>query len=82
MVCSGQCENASYNLLDGVLREIRESQCCVERLPKAGKERVLEVVCQDISCHLSVHILETEEELGNGFMGSLFDHVELAKQFA
>ena len=48
----------------------------------AGEERILEMVCRDISCYLLIQILETQDELGDGFMGSLFDSVELAKQFA
>ena len=82
MVCLGQCENASNYLLDGVLGEIHKSQCCAEKLPMAGEERILEMVCRDISCYLLIQILETQDELGDGFMGSLFDSVELAKQFA
>ena len=81
IVCASQSENASYDLLNGILREVRKSQCCAEGLSKAGKERVLEVVFQDVSCHLLIQILETQDELGDGFAGSLFDSVELAKQF-
>ena len=46
--------------------------------PKA----VLEMVDKDVLCQLSVEILETENKLGYGFAGSLFNCVKLAKQFA
>ena len=80
-MCVSQGEDASYDLLNGILREVHKSQYCAEGLSKAGKERVLEVVCRDVSCYLSIQILETEDELGDGSMGSLFDSVQLAKQF-
>ena len=79
---ASQGKNASYDLLNGILREVRKSQCCAEGLSKAGKERVLEAIGRDVTCQLSIQILEMEEELGDGFVGSLLDGIKLAKQFA
>ena len=46
---------------------------------EAGKERIREVVGRDVAGHLSIQILETENKLGDDFVGSLFDGIELAK---
>ena len=53
---ASQSEDASYDLLNGILREVRESQCCAEGLSKAGKERIREVVGRDIAGHLLIQI--------------------------
>ena len=51
----------------------------MEELPKAGEERILEMVDRDIVSHLSVEILEAKDKLGYSFVGPLFDRVKLAK---
>ena len=46
---------------------------------KADKKHIHEVVGRDVAGHLSIQILETENKLGDDFVGSLFDGIELAK---
>ena len=62
-----------------MLREIRECQGSAEWLAEAGKKCVREVSGRDVASDLPIQFLETENELSDRLMGSLFDGVELSE---
>ena len=79
LVCAREGEDTNYDLLNGILRKVRECQCCAERLAESGKKCIREMVGRDVTSDLPIQFLEAENKLGDSFMGSLFNGVELAE---
>ena len=81
-MCASESKDTSYDLLDCILRKVRDSQCCAEGLAKAGKKRIREVVGRDVAGNLPIQFLKAEDKLSDGFVGCLLDGIELAEEFA